>query len=134
MRNEHNNPTERIGRILEDFDALFDWACQVSDLVEGKQIPPMPTFNEVEKEKFRRGATLDQVISTRLAVRRTRYRQSQGYNIRGRTTYDESQDKGIMQAAGRELEERRQATSDFNEGAGISDQGRKKLEELLKED
>lgn len=114
-RLEKNNPTERIGRLLDDVEELLDYAQELRELAIkhglGADLPSEPPLREVSSEKIRRQYTLKRVRTARLAVRRTRYRQAQGYHIRGTKDYDPAFDEDILQEAGlsekvkRELQE-----------------------------
>ena len=74
-RDPMNNPTERIGRILDDIDTLDHWADSLLGLVPGHiETPPRPTLLHVEIERAVRQRTLGQVYANRRAQRRFRDR------------------------------------------------------------
>lgn len=111
-RKEHNNPTERIGRLLEDIEELSLHCDELREIIIDAglavRLPPAPLLRNVEGEKLRRELTLTQVKSSRLAVRRSRYRQALGIHVRGSKPYDEAHDEDIMKNAGLTEETKRE--------------------------
>lgn len=86
-RNENNNPTFRIGRLLDDFDELSaaydETIALVSNMLSPElfsQLPAKPSATNVAEEKVRRQLMLSKTNYSRLRMRL----------VRSKETYDEN--------------------------------------------
>lgn len=93
-RQESNNPTERIARLLEDFEEMKNYAEELLNHIahyhpaELTQLPREPLSRWVLDEQLRRQYTLKTVYKTRRSTRLSRYRREQGWGpARGHTKY-----------------------------------------------
>ena len=76
-RNTKHNPTERIGRILEDVSALEAYVGHLLYLIPkgGTQygdVQPYPKLEAIEEERTFRKFNLDRIMATRKNMRRHR--------------------------------------------------------------
>lgn len=74
-RSELNRPTERIRRVLDDFDGLEAYveaieACLTPEQIEHGKLPPRPSKTSVVEEKARQQFTGKKVDYQRLHKRR----------------------------------------------------------------
>lgn len=70
MRKPENNPTERIGRLLEDVEKLEHYASCLKQLLPGF---PYPILENVIIERERRALTLKRVLSNRRTAAKLRF-------------------------------------------------------------
>ena len=96
-RSEDNNPTERITRMLIEYDYLLKYASNNRRVMieEGLHPEPLPFCRAMEMEKMYQHRFQRQTLANRKSVRRMRLRQSEGHNIRGRAQYNSSMDTSI---------------------------------------
>lgn len=85
-RSERNNPSARMGRVLDDFDALegayMELATKLAEVAPEvfQTCAPKPSSEGVVEEKARRQFTLGKVLAarTRMRVRRIKGRDYDG--------------------------------------------------------
>lgn len=120
-RNELNNPTERIGRLLAEFEEFLQYISEYEDWIR-PHVPPeilisapsRPVPIEFELEHQRRSlshhkpwlktSSVKNVLANRLSQRRSRLRRDEGYNVKGRDSYRSVSEAEIAAAIEKEVE------------------------------
>lgn len=153
-RSELNNPTERIGRLLDEFEELNVWAEAAFHTLSSDQLSKLPDFPflvEFKLEKQRRTLTYNAAKAARAAMRRSRERIARGFYTRPRKQFfDEAE---VAKAIHKEITEKpadlisthiSQTTTEVEVrpppegiddpfGGGLSEKGRQALEKLIRE-
>src|SRR5215471_4516655 len=115
-RDPNNNPTERIGRILDDVDDLESYIQELHALIpESRSLPQYPILEAIIPERAVRHRVLGQIYANRRNKRNSREKLERGYRVRARGSF---QDHDIMGEVDRQHREDHGPTFEDYRGGG----------------